>query len=106
MQETCADRGIRDAIEQDEAAEIAAFAVGFEYDRPAKLDRADANVIELEFLGGDMLDIYCDPLFTLGRQSIEEKARDSTRDDPAARDAQEIARRDLPRRGIAVGRLI
>src|SRR5262245_22685544 len=45
MEKSRTDRGVRDAIDQDEPAEIAVVPVCFENDGTIELDRADADLV-------------------------------------------------------------
>src|SRR5207248_10522704 len=51
-----ADGVVGEAVDEDEAAESAILAVGLERDRPVELELAHADVVELEPLGGGVLE--------------------------------------------------
>src|ERR1700728_2980456 len=55
VQRTGGQRVMRDAIDQNEAAEIAATGVWLECDRAVELELADANLVELEAFGRQVL---------------------------------------------------
>ena len=48
MQQTRADGPVGEAIDEDEAPEVAVFTVWLENNRLAELEAADANFVELE----------------------------------------------------------
>ena len=62
MQQAGADRVVRQAVDQDEAAGIAVLAVGVEGDRAVEREVADADLVQLELLAA-----RCSRVLTLTR---------------------------------------
>ena len=56
MQQAGANRRIRHSIDQDETTEIAVLLVGLEHDRSIELQIADADVVQLQRLGREVLE--------------------------------------------------
>ncbi len=55
MQHARADGAVGDLVDQDEAAKVAVGLVGLERDRPVQREVADADLVELQRLGRQML---------------------------------------------------
>ena len=51
-----ADRGVGEAVDQDEAARVAVLGVGIEGDRLGRVEIAEADFVELQRLAGDVLE--------------------------------------------------
>ena len=67
VQQAGADRVVRQAVDQDEAAGVAVLLVGVEGDRAVHGDVAHADLVQLQPLGGEMLQsIDVDPVLRMG----------------------------------------
>ena len=56
VQQAGADGGVGDAVDEDEAAHVAVVDVGIERDRPVGARSADADLVEVERLGREVLE--------------------------------------------------
>ena len=56
VQQAGADRVVRDAVDEDEAARVAVLRVRVEGDRLAQLDVDDADLVQLEVVRGDAVE--------------------------------------------------
>ena len=79
VEQAGADGGVGQPVDQDEAAGVAVLRVGVEGDRPVELEVADADLVELERLGGEVLErVDVDLVLGLGDRRGDRAARRSS----------------------------